>query len=249
MFCPAGVAGTASRPRLAVMRPNSSKAAEFISSCSAFGSILDLELRVRPFRLSNLNCMPPCWLIRAIPSHLLVPVGVGAVTARDKGLAVCGVVAGLAHDDRVLARLEDARAVDVVLEGVVERRQVERRRPGCRRNLDLHDGPSVRTIAGQDDCRRPCPVHPCSSRSEATRAGKAAGASLYRMSVLPAYFEKSTMTSARSAGASSSECLSTLPTSKRVGSVIHVVGCGGTTSERAGSRPRSRSGSSSDQPG
>ena len=42
---------------------------------------------------------------------------------------------------------------------------------------------------------------------------------------MPANFEKSTTTSARSAGARSSECWSTLPTSKRVGSVIHVVGC------------------------
>ena len=37
------------------------------------------------------------------------------------------------------------------------------------------------------------------------------------------------MTSARSAGARSSECLSTLPTSKRVGSVIQVIGWLGTT--------------------
>src|SRR6476659_872079 len=58
------------------------------------------------------------------------------------------------------------------------------------------------------------------------------------MRVLPAYLLKSTTTSPRSAGASSSECLSTLPTSKRVGSVIHVVGCGGTT-VGAGRKPPS----------
>src|SRR4249919_644262 len=49
------------------------------------------------------------------------------------------------------------------------------------------------------------------------------------MSVLPAYFEKSTITSPRSAGIKTRECLSTLPTSKRVGSMIHVVGWGFTT--------------------
>ena len=62
-----------------------------------------------------------------------------------------------------------------------------------------------------------------------TRAGNAAGASLYKISVLPLYCEKSTITSARSAGASNNECLSTLPTSNRVGSVIHVIGWFGTT--------------------
>ena len=46
------------------------------------------------------------------------------------------------------------------------------------------------------------------------------------------------MTSARSAGASSSECWSTLPTSKRVGSVIQVVGWAGTTTG-AGRKPPS----------
>src|SRR5450759_1798635 len=49
------------------------------------------------------------------------------------------------------------------------------------------------------------------------------------MRVLPAYFEKSTITSLRSAGAKTSECLSTFPTSKRVGSVMYVVGCAGMT--------------------
>jgi hypothetical protein len=37
------------------------------------------------------------------------------------------------------------------------------------------------------------------------------------------------MTSARSAGATSSECLSTLPALKTVGSVTQVVGCAGMT--------------------
>ncbi len=46
------------------------------------------------------------------------------------------------------------------------------------------------------------------------------------------------MTSARSAGASSSECLSTLPKSNRVGSVIQVIGCAGMTAG-AGRNPPS----------
>src|SRR5690242_19411917 len=58
------------------------------------------------------------------------------------------------------------------------------------------------------------------------------------MSVLPANFEKSTTTSARSAGASSSECLSALPKSKRVGSVIQVMGWLGTVTG-AGRKPPS----------
>ena len=72
MFCPAGVAGTASSPRLDVIRPNSSKAAEFISSWSAFGSILTLSCL--PLRVSKRKVWPPCWAIRAKPSHLLVAV-------------------------------------------------------------------------------------------------------------------------------------------------------------------------------
>ncbi len=55
---------------------------------------------------------------------------------------------------------------------------------------------------------------------------------------MPRNCEKSTITSARSAGASSSECWSTLPTSKRVGSVIQVVGWAGTTTG-AGRNPPS----------
>ena len=56
---------------------------------------------------------------------------------------------------------------------------------------------------------------------------------------MPANLEKSTITSARSAGASSSECLSTLPTSKRVGSVIHVVSCWPSTTTGLGRNPPS----------
>jgi hypothetical protein len=56
---------------------------------------------------------------------------------------------------------------------------------------------------------------------------------------LPANFEKSTTTSARSAGASSIECLSTLPKSKRVGSVIQVVGCWPSITAGAGRKPPS----------
>ncbi len=59
------------------------------------------------------------------------------------------------------------------------------------------------------------------------------------MSVLPANLEKSTITSARSAGASASECRSTLPTSKRVGSVIQVVSCWPSTTAGAGKKPPS----------
>ena len=55
----------------------------------------------------------------------------------------------------------------------------------------------------------------------------------------PANFEKSTIASARSAGASSSECWSTLPTSNRVGSVIQVVGCWPSTTAGAGRKPPS----------
>ena len=50
-----------------------------------------------------------------------------------------------------------------------------------------------------------------------------------RIRVLPRNCEKSTIVSARSAGASNRECWSTLPTSNRVASVIHVVGWAGTT--------------------
>src|SRR5450756_1264708 len=72
----------------------------------------------------------------------------------------------------------------------------------------------------------------------AWRAGKAAGASLYKIRVLPRYAEKSTITSARSAGATSSAFLSTLPKSKRVGSAIQVMGWLGTTTG-AGRNPPS----------
>ena len=70
MFCAAGVAGTCSSPRLDVIRPYSSKAAEFISSCDAFGSILTFTCG--PLRVSKRKVSPPCWAIRAKPSHLLV---------------------------------------------------------------------------------------------------------------------------------------------------------------------------------
>ena len=62
---------------------------------------------------------------------------------------------------------------------------------------------------------------------------------MYRISVLPANFEKSTTASARSAGASSIECWSTLPTSNRVGSVIQVVGCCPSMTVGAGRKPPS----------
>ena len=58
------------------------------------------------------------------------------------------------------------------------------------------------------------------------------------MRVFPAYFEKSTMTSARSAGARSRACRSTLPKSNRVGSVIQVMGWLGITAG-AGRKPPS----------
>ena len=48
----AGVAGTASMPRLAVILPNSSKAAEFISSCIAFGWS-GMSTLLCPFRVLN----------------------------------------------------------------------------------------------------------------------------------------------------------------------------------------------------
>ena len=67
------MAGTASTPRLAVILPNSSNEAEFISSCIAFGcSGIDSLL---PFSVSNVNGSPPCWLILANPSHLVVVFG------------------------------------------------------------------------------------------------------------------------------------------------------------------------------
>ena len=59
------------------------------------------------------------------------------------------------------------------------------------------------------------------------------------ISVLPANLEKSTITSDRSAGAITSECLSTLPTSNRVGSVIQVVSCWPSTTTGAGRNPPS----------
>ena len=56
---------------------------------------------------------------------------------------------------------------------------------------------------------------------------------------MPANFEKSTTASARSAGATSIECWSTLPTSNRVGSVIQVVGCWPSMTVGVGSIPPS----------
>ena len=58
------------------------------------------------------------------------------------------------------------------------------------------------------------------------------------MRVFPAKAEKSTTTSARSAGPRSSECWSTLPALNTVGSVTHVVTCGGMTTG-AGRKPPS----------
>ena len=54
---------------LAVMRPNSSKAAEFISSWMALGSSGIAILAVGAFSVLNPNRSPPCSEMRAKPSH------------------------------------------------------------------------------------------------------------------------------------------------------------------------------------
>ena len=67
-FCSSGVAPGASSPMLPLIRPHSSKFAEFISSCTLLPSIGMLSWL--PERVSNLNLSPPCSAIRAKPSHL-----------------------------------------------------------------------------------------------------------------------------------------------------------------------------------
>ncbi len=69
MFCSSGVAPGASRPMFAVIRPHSSKLAEFISSwmplgCKGIPSCAPVPSLFGP-RVSNLKTSPPCWLIRA----------------------------------------------------------------------------------------------------------------------------------------------------------------------------------------
>ena len=128
----------------------------------------------------------------------------------------------------------------------LQRGQVERRCRRVRRHRDLHDGARVRARSrAASSAHRRRQVGAAGVVVVARDpAGNAAGASLYRISVLPANFEKSTTVSARSAGASKSACLSTLPTSKRVGSVIHVSAGSERPPGPAGIRPRYRSGSS-----
>ena len=151
MFCRAGVAGTASRPRLAVILPNSSKAAAFISSWIALGSSVMPSLAVGACRVLNPNRSPPCSEMRA----QAVAAGAGAAggvapAAGGEARAVGRVVGSLPDDDRVLAGLEHAGAVRLVPEGRLERGQVEGRRRRGRGDLDLHDGAGVRAVAGQD---------------------------------------------------------------------------------------------------
>ena len=80
MFCAAGLAGTTSRPMFADIRPNSSKAAEFISSWMPLGSIPIFSLDAVPVsRVLNPNQVPPWLLMRSNPSQLLLVVLAGCV--------------------------------------------------------------------------------------------------------------------------------------------------------------------------
>src|SRR5664279_6622587 len=67
MFCNKGVAPCASTPMDAIARPYGSKLTAFCSSCSAFGCN-GMEIWL-PDKVSNLKLWPPCWSIRANPSH------------------------------------------------------------------------------------------------------------------------------------------------------------------------------------
>ena len=79
MFWSSGVIPGASRPMLAVIRPNSSNVAEFISSWMPLGSILTASWgpfpSLRGPRVSNLKKLPPCSLMRISPSHFALGVG------------------------------------------------------------------------------------------------------------------------------------------------------------------------------
>src|SRR5664279_4439873 len=66
-FCNNGVAPCASTPMEAIDRPYGSKLTAFCSSCSALGCN-GMESWL-PDRVSNLKLCPPCWSIRANPSH------------------------------------------------------------------------------------------------------------------------------------------------------------------------------------
>ena len=93
----------------------------------------DLELRVRALEVVEPELVSTLLVDTGEPVALVGACRVGAVTAGGEGRAVGGVVGGLTDDDRVLALLEDATAVGVVLEGVAQRRQVERGRCRIRR--------------------------------------------------------------------------------------------------------------------
>src|SRR5665647_116822 len=73
MFCSSGVAPGASRPMLAVIRPHSSKLAEFISSWMPFGWKGICILAVGAARVLNPNLSVGCdpSAMRANPSHLV----------------------------------------------------------------------------------------------------------------------------------------------------------------------------------
>ena len=110
---------------LAVIRPHSSKFAEFISSCIAFG--WSGIASCGPDRVSNLNRSPPCWWIRANPSHFAVGV-VGAV-AQPLAAKSCRTprCRRLTDDDRVLSRTRTRRRAAVA--SMVRERRVERAHP------------------------------------------------------------------------------------------------------------------------
>src|SRR5665647_2865575 len=74
MFCSSGVAPGASRPMLAVIRPHSSKLAEFISSWMPLGWKGICVLAVGPLRVLNPNLSVGCdpSAMRAYPSQLVL---------------------------------------------------------------------------------------------------------------------------------------------------------------------------------
>ncbi len=130
----------------------------------------------------------------------------------------------------------------MMLEGILKGCHVEGRCRGIGSDLDLHDGAGIGSVARQDGLGSAVGigrVHLCSSHRWIRGRGRlpvrrCTGSASGRQTC-----EKSTITSARSAGANNSECWSTLPTSKRVGSMIQVVGCWPSTTTGAGRKPPS----------
>ena len=149
-FCRAGVARDRLEAQVGRHPPELVERRRVHLVVERLGLERDLQLRRRALQVVEPEqvvalLVDPCEAVALVGA-----IRVGAVAAGGKRLAVGGVVGGLADDDRVLAGLEDTAAVSVMLEGVLELREVERRGGGGRSDLDLHDGPGVRAVAGDD---------------------------------------------------------------------------------------------------